>query len=189
VFVQAGEQGCGYEYSDNTNGSDNSTTYGEEAECGSVYVKGNYSKALTIGAEDDLTINGSITETGVSTGSPPSGTTTLGLMATRFVRVYHPCTSSNNEEGIKNIWIYAAILSTSHSFLVDNYGCGKALGELNIYGAVAQKFRGIVGTSGGTGYIKNYIYDERLATDEPPYFLAPLDAGWKIARETAPEAG
>ena len=27
-------------------------------------------------------------------------------------------------------WIYAAILSTSHSFLVDNYECGKSLGTL-----------------------------------------------------------
>ena len=45
---------------------------------------------------------------------------------------------------------------------------------------------GIVGTH---GYVKEYIYDERLATDEPPYFLAPLKAGWKIARETAIEKG
>jgi hypothetical protein len=46
-----------------------------------------------------------------------------------------------------------------------------------------------VGTTGGTGYLKNYNYDERLATDEPPYFLAPLKAGWKIIRETAPTQG
>ena len=71
---------------------------------------------------------------------------------------------------IEDPWIYAAILSTSHSFVVDNYNCGKQsqLDRLNIYGAIAQKFRGIVGTTGGTGYRKNYNYDERLATDEPP---------------------
>jgi hypothetical protein len=63
------------------------------------------------------------------------------------------------------------------------------LGHLNIFGAIAQNFRGIVGTTGGTGYLKNYNYDERLASDEPPYFLAPLKAGWKIARETAPTGG
>jgi hypothetical protein len=96
--------------------------------------------------------------------------------------------NGNNSE-MENPWIYAAILSTSHSFLVDNYNCGNNLGNLNIYGAIAQKFRGIVGTVGGSGYIKEYIYDERLATDEPPYFLAPLKAGWKIARETASAAG
>jgi hypothetical protein len=86
-------------------------------------------------------------------------------------------------------WIYGAILSTSHSFLVDNYECGANLGKLNMYGAIGQKFRGIVGKLSGEGYYKNYLYDERLATDEPPYFLAPLKAGWRIIRETAPTAG
>jgi hypothetical protein len=78
------------------------------------------------------------------------------------------------------------MLSTSHSFLVDNFRCGRSLGNLNVYGAIGQKWRGIVGLIGTSGYDKEYIYDERLATDEPPYFLAPLKAGWKIARETAP---
>jgi hypothetical protein len=71
---------------------------------------------------------------------------------------------------------------------VDNYGCGKHLGELNVYGAIAQKFRGPVGLVSGQGYDKEYIYDERLATDEPPYFLSPLNAGWEIERETSPTA-
>jgi Tfp pilus assembly protein PilX len=188
IFVQAGSKGCSYEYSQGNNGSDTSTTEAKEAECGSVYVKGNYNKSLTIGAEDDLIINGNITPTGLTAGETPSATdtTTLGLMATRFVRVYHPCNGSDN---LEKLWIYGAILSTSHSFLVDNYECGNSLGKLNVYGAIAQKFRGVVGTTGGTGYLKDYIYDERLATDEPPYFLAPLDAGWEIARETSPTGG
>jgi hypothetical protein len=88
-----------------------------------------------------------------------------------------------------DIWIYAAMLSTDNSFLVDNYACGAKLGELNVYGAVAQNYRGIVGIVGGSGYLKDYKYDERLATDEPPYFLAPLKAGWKIVRETAASRG
>jgi hypothetical protein len=86
-------------------------------------------------------------------------------------------------------WIYAAILSTQHSFAVDNFNCGAKLENLNVYGAIAQNYRGIVGTSGNTGYIKNYNYDDRIAVDEPPYFLSPLKAGWKIARETAPTGG
>jgi Tfp pilus assembly protein PilX len=192
IFVRNGSAGCKFEYSNKTPGSDTTATYEKEAECGSVYVKGTYTKSLTVGAETDLIVNGSIVPTGVSEGSPPSGTVTMGLMATRFVRVYHPCVSSHSgstEEGIDNIWIYAAILSTSHSFLVDNSNCGEELGNLNVYGAIAQKFRGVVGTTGGTGYFKDYKYDERLATDEPPYFLAPLGAGWQIARETAPTGG
>ena len=72
---------------------------------------------------------------------------------------------------------------------MDNFGCGPGEGELNVYGAIAQDYRGIVGLVGSSGYVKNYKYDERLATDEPPYFLAPLKAGWKVIRETAPSSG
>jgi hypothetical protein len=99
------------------------------------------------------------------------------------------CDAPNAAGSQTNPWIYAAILSTSHSFIVDNFNCGEELKNLNIFGVIAQNYRGIVGTSGGTGYIKNYNYDQRLAVDEPPYFLAPLKAGWKVARETSPTAG
>jgi hypothetical protein len=90
---------------------------------------------------------------------------------------------------LENPRIYAAILATTHSFVVDNYNCGAKLGYLHLYGALGQNYRGIVGTSGGTGYLKDYKYDERLAVDEPPYFLSPLNAGWKVSRETAPTGG
>ncbi len=99
------------------------------------------------------------------------------------------CNAPNATGSQTSPWIYAAILSTSHSFIVDNFNCGEKLENLNVFGVIAQNYRGIVGTSGGTGYIKNYNYDQRLAVDEPPYFLAPLKAGWKVARETSPTAG
>jgi hypothetical protein len=174
--------------------ADTSAEVKEEVPCGTVYLKGNYAEALTIAAQNDIVIKGNVTPTGVtppaSGGEPstPANTVTLGLIAKGYVRMWHPCTRSG-EEGLKDPWIYAAILSTSNSFLVDNYACGNSLGNLNIFGAIAQNFRGIVGTSGNTGYIKNYNYDGRLATDEPPYFLAPLKAGWKVTRVTAPSGG
>ncbi len=199
----------------------------EETGCGTVYVSGTYSKSLTIAAESDVVIDGSIVPYGVTPGEAPGGTETLGLIATEFVRIYHPvaethakvggsckgdpeikstgmceytnsansCDAPNATGTMHDPWVYAAILSTAHSFLVDNYTCGDTseTGRLDIYGAIAQKFRGIVAIGNGTtvehGYTKNYNYDERLATDEPPYFLAPLKAGWKIIRETAPTSG
>jgi hypothetical protein len=214
--------------------TDTSKTLEEEKNCGSVYVKGTSSatKSLTIAAEEDLIIDGSIKPSGVTPPAAPTGTTTVGLIATRYIRIYHPveetyeaigsshnkcntyrvngntkedkylgnheCEYTHNEEecdapnasgSLNEPWIYAAILSTSHSFLVDNYDCGNTLNNLDVYGAIAQKFRGIVGEVGSHGYNKEYIYDERLATDEPPYFLAPLKAGWKIVRETSPTGG
>jgi hypothetical protein len=193
IYVTSTGAGCGYTEFEQEH-TDTTATYEKELNCGSVYVKGTYSSSLTIAAEEDLIINGSIYPTSVKPGEAPGGTTALGLIATRFVRVYHPCSGGNNGSGaagsyMENPWIYAAILSTSHSFVVDNYNCGEGMGNLNVYGAIAQKFRGIVGILGGSGYDKEYIYDERLATDEPPYFLAPLKAGWRIERLTAPSAG
>jgi hypothetical protein len=232
------EEACGYTFSSHC--ADGAKEKTQEAICGNVYVHGTYSKVLTIAGENDVIINGSTYPTSVasSLGSEPTGTATLGLIASHFVRIYHPvgetykppkpktcnngdsynsstglCEYENSPEGCdaptnlnatedkeaggygwgsqENIWIYAAILSTKHSFVVDNFNCGNELGKLNVYGAIAQNFRGIVGTSGGggTGYIKNYNYDERLAADEPPYFLQPLNTGWEVNRETAPAGG
>jgi type II secretory pathway pseudopilin PulG len=184
---------CTYEFS--IASSDEETERKNEKGCGTVYVKGTYKKSLTVAGERELVINGEIYPTNVaaSLGSAPSGTATLGLIASKFVRIYHECSGSKNGVSLENPWIYAAILSTEHSFIVDHYDCGATLGKLHIYGAIAQNYRGAVGTGGGfgggTGYLKDYKYDERLATEEPPYFLAPLKAGWKIGRLTAPAAG
>jgi hypothetical protein len=80
--------------------------------------------------------------------------------------------------------IQAAILALNHSFIVDNWDCGARLGDLNVEGAIAQYYRGPVGTSGGTGYLKNYVYNDRLRYREPPYFLDPVQSAWRIARQT-----
>jgi type II secretory pathway pseudopilin PulG len=104
-------------------------------------------------------------------------------------------TNLNATEDTTNHWgslqdpvIDAAILSTKHSWIVDNYKCGVSLGKLTVWGSIAQFWRGPVGTAGegGTGYIKNYNYDERLAAQQPPSFLSPSSTSWKLSRETAP---
>jgi hypothetical protein len=61
------------------------------------------------------------------------------------------------------------------SFYVDDWD-SKAIGELNLLGGIIQKKRGPVGTfssSSGqirSGYDKNYVYDQRMAVNPPPYF-------------------
>ena len=76
------------------------------------------------------------------------------------------------------------MLAIQHSFIVDHYDCGIQLGDLIINGAIAQKFRGAVGTTGGTGYLKAYNYDQRLSYFSPPFFLEPVEASWGVQRET-----
>lgn len=90
---------------------------------------------------------------------------------------------------LKNPVIDAAILSTKHSWIVDHFLCGSNLGILHVWGAIAQFWRGRVCCATtlepGTGYLKEYNYDERLKTQQPPSFLSPTSTGgWKIERET-----
>ncbi len=172
----------------------------EETRCyANVYVHGVYEKSLTVASAGDVIVDGATYPSSVSgklaasggAATKPAGTTVLGLIANNYVRIYHPCTSGggNQTGSLSDPWIYAAILATQHSLIVDNSGCGKNLGNLNIYGAIGQNYRGVVGRTGGAGYLKNYEYDDRLATSEPPYFLTPLKAGWRIVRQTAQSPG
>jgi Tfp pilus assembly protein PilX len=78
--------------------------------------------------------------------------------------------------------IDAAILSVNHSFRVQNYqyGDNNPLGTITINGAIAQRYRGIVGLIGTSGYTKTYNYDPRLKYQSPPRFLSPVAASWQI---------
>jgi hypothetical protein len=206
-------------------------TYENDAACGDVFIKGHYSKSLTVGAQSDVVIAGNLTEDSTKEKSvQPTGTATLGLVAEEYVRVFHPvrcnshwgCSDTKNhgsvngscsysdqgkgegppEEwgwsafGNKSGWgtlnspvIDAAILSTKHSWIVDHFLCGNNLGTLHVWGAIAQFWRGRVCCADtlepGSGYLKDYEYDERLKTNQPPSFLSPTSTGgWKIERET-----
>jgi hypothetical protein len=166
--------------------------------CGNVNVEGKYSKPLTIAAANDVVVNNNLEKT--------SEEGMLGLIANNFIRVYHPVEVTRKEEctgtgsskkceevvecganttgSVTNLKIEAALLALQHSFIVDNYKCGAQLGTLTVKGAIAQKYRGAVGTTGNSGYIKSYEYDERLKTTEPPSFIEPIKSDWVIGRET-----
>jgi Tfp pilus assembly protein PilX len=161
--------------------------YQNSTSCGDVAVSGTYSTSLTIASENDLIVNG-------DTRKAADSDALLGLVANNFVRVYHPiagitssgCGSTNNyPPGFTTVKrIDAAILALTHSFMVDNWACGPGAGTLTVNGAIAQWYRGVVGTSGGTGYLKDYNYDDRLRIREPPNLLDPLQTSWRIVRQT-----
>jgi type IV pilus assembly PilX-like protein len=159
--------------------------YNESSGCGNVYVHGTYSKNLTIASANDIIVDGDLTMVA-------SSDSVLGLIADNFVRVQHKVTRSdwsdidsctNDSSGtMTNVTIEAAILALKHSFIVDNYSCGAGLGTLTVKGAIAQRFRGVVGTFTPTGYLKSYNYDDRLRYRSPPFFIDPVSASWKVIR-------
>jgi len=193
-----------------------SPAYTEGSACGNVYVHGEYDKALTIAAQNDVIIDGNVYPESVAKnlGSEPTGNTMLGLIANNFVRVYHPltgtrpspkefykCGSTTNDtvstptipKDLEEPFIYAAILALKHSFIVDNFDCGKPLKALNVYGAVAGEFsNGMTGVFSGktavSGYPYSLKYDNRLQAEEPPHFLNPIEAAWYIQRQTLASA-
>ena len=156
------------------------------AQCGDAYVSGTYDTSLTIATQNDIVVNGDILRDSASDVE-------LGLIADGFVRVRHNVTwnigadCDNNPAGTVNREIDAAILTLQHSFMVDAYYCGDPLGTLTVKGVIAQKHRGPVGRGGSSptnGYIKNYIYDDRLQYRAPPHFLDPVQSAWRIWRYT-----
>ncbi len=58
-----------------------------------------------------------------------------------------------------------------------NPGSPDERGDIHLWGAVTQRRRGYVHRSNhnGTGYGKDYHFDDRLRTMAPPYFLESTD--------------
>jgi hypothetical protein len=141
--------------------------------CGDVWVSGTYASSMTINAENDIIVQDDVTAIG-------SAKPLLGLISNNWIRVHHPVNGScQNSGGPGAIRIEAAILSLRHSFAVDNFWCGSKLGDLTVFGAIAQKYRGIVG-AGDHGYIKDYNYNPELRFRSPPRFLDPVQSTWRI---------
>ena len=199
--IYVGSLGCPTGYS-------RKQEYKNPSSCGDVYVQGKYGKDLTIAAANDIIVTNDVTRDLTATNG--SGLL-MGLVADNFVRVYHPvrnwdgsdCENSPDSsnsgkfnpgsgagylDGPMSITIQSAMLALNHSFIVDNYYCGgNDLGTLNVDGAIAQQFRGPVGTGSGstvsTGYLKNYTYNDRLRYREPPFFIDPVQSAWQIVRQ------
>ncbi len=153
--------------------------------CPILNVSGQYASNLTLASQGDIIVRAD-QDPGTSAdgkGLRRNGDVMMGLIANNFIRVYHPCSGGTNQSGYTHdVRIDAAILSLAHSFWVDNYACGARLGDLTVNGAIAQEFRGPVGTIGATGYTKNYWYDDRLKFRSPPYFLDPIESRWQIRK-------
>jgi Tfp pilus assembly protein PilX len=158
---------------------------------GTAYVKGTATGQVTVAGKDDIVIVGDLKLT-----DGTEGTDIIGLVAGNYVWVWHPIRSNSTNLLSSTASVHtvqAAILSLRHSFLVQNWAYGTALSstgndasKLTVLGSLAQKYRGPVGTgtssAPSSGYLKNYLYDERMVALQPPYFLKPESSPWQIAQ-------
>lgn len=155
---------------------------------GDVFVKGVVKGAVTVAAENYIYVTGDLTY-----ADPVKDI--IGLVGNGAVWVWNPMKSVTSGSGWSQTTvtrplltdngrtIQAAILSVAHTFQVQNYDQGgDARGTLTVKGSIAQTFRGPVGLVGGSGYVKAYKYDSRLAYMAPPKFLSPVSSSYGVSQ-------
>jgi Tfp pilus assembly protein PilX len=123
---------------------------------------------LTLVAERDILVDNHVRYANNPTNDPTS-TDALGLTAGRHTRV--------TTAAPDNVDIYAHIICRTGGFGVDeyNYYSHGQRGTLNVYGGIVNQIRNPVGTTAGTGYLKNYVFDQRFTLDPPPYYPTLAD--------------
>ncbi|SBN61389.1 hypothetical protein GA0004736_0276 [Curtobacterium sp. 9128] len=195
-WINGGSSGSGSTYQTGSASDTYSCTAGD------VFVSGAFSGAMTIASSGTIWVTGDITYV--------DGTSDiLGLVGQNAVEIYNPakCTSypttgswwagyvtdysrcNNAGVGLLNrvrgagITVSAAIASNAGTFWNQNYDIGPQLGVLKVVGSIAQNWRGPVATTGGTGFSKNYVYDQRLLTTAPPKFLQPVSTSYGVTTQ------
>lgn len=121
---------------------------------------------LTLVADNDILVADHVRYANNPTNHPNS-TDALGLIAKRNVSVQ--TTAS------KNLDLYAHIICQSGGFGVIDYDEGSSRGNLNVYGGIVNSMRMAVGTVGGSGYSKNYVFDRRFTQAPPPHYPKVTD--------------
>jgi hypothetical protein len=89
---------------------------------------------------------------------------------------------------LDNVVIDAAILALNNQYFVSNWDQGNQLDNVYVNGSISEDWRGPVGTfgqNGGTGYNKQYTYDQRLEYLSPPGYLNPGTSSWQIGTISA----
>ena len=140
---------------------------------------------MTLAAANDIIIRPAHEHDGNGNGDLiGSGNSVLGLVANNFVRVYHPCPRRSTPLHEQRPHRRRDPLARCTRSRPTTTTAARSSGHLTVNGAIAQKYRGAVGTSrhGGSGFIKDYNYDDRLRYRSPPYFLEPIAASWHVIR-------
>ncbi len=166
----------------------NITVGGNSYSCRSseIAVQGRVTGQVTVGSDDNIIISGNLEYTNCASSNSSD---VLGLIAQNFVQISSKFGTLNKtsdtcySQPSNNPVIMAAILTLSHSFMVQNFwNTGGQLGTIYLMGSLAGKYADIEGEFSGSsiidGYSTTYTYDPRLAYLTPPFFLSPVNSAW-----------
>jgi hypothetical protein len=157
---------------------------------GRVVLSGVVHSRLTVAASDDIIIGDDL-KYAIPPGSIQCiGADILGLISAGNIVMsdnvlntpqpwfpssgYHTYANTSDE-------FLQGVMLTLNSFTAENYSTGPTSQEpcgttawgrgcLYLTGGIIQGTRGAVGTTGGTGYLKRYAYDQCAMQTPPPYF-------------------
>jgi hypothetical protein len=184
---------------------------------GNVYVEGEFSGQLTVAAEENIIITGDLV-------AKDRATDLLGLIASGAVEVMNPVlreykgvevpgggvqkSVGTNLKDLAAGWpseyfggplvlrVEAAIQAQSGGFRLQNWQLGGKRGTLQVFGSIAQEFRGVVGVEDTNhvlqaGYEKTYEYNPLLTEGQPLLFSPVSGASWNtwwVEKYNTPEA-
>ena len=103
----------------------------------------------------------------------------LGICASNSIVISD---SANNNNPAKGITIQGSLFSLNQGLTAQDYSTKPVSGTINLLGGVSQLTRQGVGEMGSNGltngYLKNYIYDNRMLVTAPPCF--PTTGSYEI---------
>ncbi len=157
---------------------------------GRVVLSGVINAKVTVAATDNVIIGDDL-KYAISPGSAQcAAANMLGLLSDGTIyasdnvlntpQPWGASSAYKNYSATADLYLQGVLL-TLNSFTVENYDAGPTSAEscagssdghgcLYINGGIIQGTRGAVGTTGGTGYVKQYSYDQCAYQTPPPYF-------------------
>ncbi len=147
-----------------------SSSYSQKIEGQSVDVDMTYGNGSSNHNAGNIIINGNVTYTNMPT-SVNDASNLLGLVADNSIAV--------GKQTSTNLTIDASLFCRQGKFFNSRY-LSATLGTLTLFGSMAQKTRGAVGTVGTSGYVKNYAYDKRFERTKTSPPMSPSTGSYNV---------
>jgi hypothetical protein len=135
-------------------------------------------RLVTVSSEEDCGRVGCPWRWGAAAGEGEAGAGAYASEGTWPRRVADP--RAGAAVPATGLQIAASVQTLQRSFYVQSWQAGPSKGVLLVRGSIAQRFRGPIATTNGSGYVKEYTYDTRLGYAAPPYFPQWANSQWAL---------
>jgi hypothetical protein len=154
---------------------------------GTATVSGLVDGQLTVFAGGDIVVPADLTYADAGSQSDD----VVGLLARNHIRI-------SGYDAQRDRTVHGALLAAEGTIYAEAWSSGAVAGAaptLHVRGSLTSEYRGVFGgysSYDGTtvsGYRKDFVYDARLRSIQPPYFLEPVSSSWQRVDLTEVHAG